>query len=371
MRPSFASFPHAATRLAAIRLAAAGLAALALGACGDDGGGDPDAPAPDAQLDAPTDAGTDGGFVAPTMLSETGLYSDIGAKTIAAGVVEFRPRWELWSDEAVKRRWILLPPDTQIDTSDMDFWSFPVGTKLWKEFVRGGDRIETRLLQKIGPDDENASWFMVAFQWDSGETDAVAVPGGVVDDQGVNDIPDRAKCRQCHGSNRNPGVGLGFSALQLDYDAGAGGMDLERLVAEDRLTVEPTGAAPYFPLPAETGAPVIEPALGYLHANCGGCHNPRSDVAMNTVPVQLRLLTAAEHRSSWAVTPTYATAVNVLATLGSAGSHLVRPADTAQSAVYNRLNLVGGLQMPPVGRELVDPTGVAAVAAWIDSLPPP
>ncbi|HUQ06594.1 MAG TPA: hypothetical protein VM261_29025, partial [Kofleriaceae bacterium] len=108
-------------------------------ACGDDeGSGDIDAPAADADVDAPTDAGIDGPFVAPTMLSETGLYANIGTKTVASDVHEFVPRWQLWSDAAVKRRWIYLPPGSKIDTSDMDFWKFPTGTKLWKEFSRGG-----------------------------------------------------------------------------------------------------------------------------------------------------------------------------------------------------------------------------------------
>ena len=42
----------------------------------------------------------------------------------------FLPRWQLWSDEAVKRRWIWLPPGSTIDTTNMDHWKFPVGTKV-------------------------------------------------------------------------------------------------------------------------------------------------------------------------------------------------------------------------------------------------
>ncbi len=347
-------------------------AALVWGAgCGDDGdGGDIDAPAADAQPDAPTDAGMDGPFVQPTMLSETGLYSNIGTKTIASGVVEFAPRWQLWSDAAVKRRWIYLPPGSKINSTDMDYWSFPVGTKVWKEFVRGGARIETRLLQKIGDADDVASWYMVAFQWDAGETDATAVPGGVVDDQGVNDIPDRSKCRQCHQPSRNKAIILGFQALQLDYDAPANGLDLDYLVQNDWLTVEPTasGQAAYFPLPAETGTPVIEPALGYMHGNCSGCHNGDSDV-LNTVPLELRL--SVTELGTWAATDTYRTAVNVAASLGSQGTHVVKGMDVAQSAIHNRMTAVGGAQMPPIAREQVDTTALAAIDAWINSLPAP
>jgi hypothetical protein len=353
-------------------------AAAATAACGDDGGsGTIDAPGADADVDAMTDAAIDGGFVAPTMLSETGLYSNIGTKTVASDVHEFVPRWQLWSDSAVKRRWIYLPPGSKIDTSNMDFWTFPTGTKMWKEFERGGRRIETRLLQKTGDDDFNASWYMVSFQWDQGETDAMAVPSGYNDENGVNDIPDRSKCRVCHQSSRNPSVILGFQALQLDYNPTEQNLvDLDYLVQQDLLTVEPTGGSAttaYFPLPAESGTPVIEPAVGYLHGNCGGCHNARSEVAMNTVPVEFRLLTAESARASWAATQTYIKAVNIPATLGSAGSHIVRGGDTAQSAVHTRMDIdTGAIAMPPSNtRETRDTAAITVVDAWINSLPAP
>lgn len=349
-------------------------AIAALSACGDDDGAAADGPT-DSPIDSPTDGPAgDGPFVVPTLLSQTGLYSDIATHTIAGDVLEFEPRWQLWSDGAVKRRWVRLPAGAQIDTTDMDFWSFPQGTQLWKEFSRGGRRIETRLLEKIGTADDVASWFMVSFQWNEAETEAMAVPGGVVDDTGVNDIPDRGTCRVCHGPNRNPSVVLGLQALQLDYDAAGALLDLAALVESDRLTVEPTaGNGAFFPLPsgAATDATTTA-ALGYLHGNCGGCHNARSELVTDQGrPVQLRLRTAADARSSWAVTPTYVTAVGVATTLNGAGTLLVDPANPLNSAVHNRMDSTGVVRMPPVGREQIDATAVTAIDAWINSLPPP
>lgn len=68
----------------------------------------------------------------PERLSETGLYADESLSTLGDGVVPYRPRFELWSDGASKRRWIRLPPGAVVDTTDMDDWGFPSGTKLWK-----------------------------------------------------------------------------------------------------------------------------------------------------------------------------------------------------------------------------------------------
>lgn len=340
-------------------------------------GGDDEAPqGPDAAtIDAPVDGPSpDGPFVAPTMLSETGLYSDIAAGTIAPDVIEYAPRWQLWSDRAVKRRWLYLPPGAKIDTSDMDFWSFPPGTKLWKEFTRDGVRVETRLLQKIGATDDLTDWFMVSFQWNQAQTDAVAVPAGVVDEAGNDDIPSRSDCRKCHGPHRNPSVVLGIGALQMDFDAPQDGLDLGRLVAEDRLTHPPTAGAggAYFPLPASGASDPVVAALGYLHANCGGCHNERSELTQGQspqTPMRLRLASAPALRESWQVTPAYSTTVNVRTTVGGSSQFLIVPGDVAASTLHGRMVDIGPNQMPPLGRETPDATGgVASIRDWILSL---
>src|SRR5690606_21407474 len=98
------------------------------------------APQPDADVAPPgDDAGPDEPeVVSREWLSETGLYADIATETLAEGVQGFTPRFQLWTDTAEKRRWVYIPEGTQIDTSDIDEWKFPVGFKLWKEFSRDG-----------------------------------------------------------------------------------------------------------------------------------------------------------------------------------------------------------------------------------------
>ncbi len=343
-------------------------------ACGDDEG---QAQPIDGPVEVPTDAPVDAVNLDPTLLSETGLYSDIAARTLAPGVVPYTPRWELFSDGAAKGRWIYLPPGTTIDTRDMDFWSFPQGTKLWKEFARGGVVIETRLLWKTGPSDDLADWFMVSYQWNPAGTDATAVSAGVVDDPGHNDIPSRSDCRKCHGPNRFPTIVLGFGTLQLDHDAPAGQLDLAGLVAAGQLSVNPAPVAsgPYFPLPSAGAAdPTTAAAFGYMHANCSGCHNARSELAAGPSPqaiMQLRLLTAADQRTSWAATPPYRYTVNQRVMVGSTEPYLVVPNNLAASTLYSRMTSLGPNRMPPVGRETADDdVGVPAVRAWIQALQP-
>jgi hypothetical protein len=94
----------------------------------DDGLPSSDGPSSGEAADGCT---TDGGL--PSELRCTGLYGDWATRTIASDVEYYDPGYKLWSDGAVKRRWIRLPPQTQIDTTDMEDWQFPVGTKIWKE----------------------------------------------------------------------------------------------------------------------------------------------------------------------------------------------------------------------------------------------
>jgi hypothetical protein len=93
----------------------------------------------------------------PLDLCDTGLYGSDGK--VDGHNHEYTPAWEAWSDGAEKTRWVHLPDGTHIDASDPNAWSFPVGTRLWKEFRLGGRRIETRLLWK----DSASHWSLAAY----------------------------------------------------------------------------------------------------------------------------------------------------------------------------------------------------------------
>ena len=43
----------------------------------------------------------------------------------------------------------------------MNQWMFPPGTKLWKEFVVGGARLETRLIWKR----PSGAWYFTVYRW--------------------------------------------------------------------------------------------------------------------------------------------------------------------------------------------------------------
>jgi hypothetical protein len=345
-------------------------------ACGDDGAS-PDAALPDAaradaaQPDAaPPDAAIpDAGSnpdasPQPESLRETGLYSDFDEEILAPGVREFTPAFQLWSDSAEKRRWVYLPPGSQINSSNMDYWGYPVGTRLWKEFRRDGVRVETRMLYKTRAGTGPSAWIMRTFVWNEEQTDAALVRGGLDDAGGTgHDVPSEIECLRCHGSV--PDFVLGFSAVQLDH-AGAG-VTLDDLVKEGALSETPEGAGPpYFPLP---GNQVERDALGYLHANCGTCHNDTSEVFdSGDALIQLRLLTGEMATAQG--TRTFTTSVcQEMQKAIPVATQIVVPGSPETSSMFLRMNQRSNEdKMPQLGSELVDPTGTAAIQAWIEAI---
>lgn len=286
----------------------------------------------------------------PTTLSATGLFADLATATLADGVLAYQPQFELWSDGADKSRWVWLPPDTQIDTSDMDDWVFPEGTRFWKEFRRDGARVETRLLVKRTAGD----WLALAYRWTEDQRDAVAVPFGVVDANGTtHDVPAAGECVACHGGRRS--FVLGFSAIQLSAVAAPGLIDLDGLIAAQRLSAPPPSR---FEVP---GTADERGALGYLHANCSHCHNQaRPDSAPCFDPHRsFDFSLAVDALATAADTATYRTAIG----------DVIEPGKPGSSAVIDFMSHRGlGRQMPPIATERVDSSGVALVSRWITAL---
>lgn len=342
-------FQPALTQRAAMLLPTVVLLA-GLAACGDDEA-IPDDGEADAAVDLPDAATTPDAD--PRLLSSQGLYADIGAKTVVPGALEYAPAHALWSDAAAKRRWIILPPGSTIDTSDMDHWKFPVGTKLFKEFALEGKLLETRLIE-IRPDD---TFFAGAFIWNEAQTEATLSLGGQDNVLGTqHDVPTQNRCGTCHKGE--PGFVLGFSALQLAKESPAAGeVTLESV--KDRLS-SPPATAPKFP-----GDATARAAFGYLHANCGHCHN-RSG---NGVPVRLTLAQSAAQ-------PQASRADTLASLLGVAGrfrtpewpdaAHLIEPGQPARSTLALRMHSRDArLQMPPLGTDIADDEGLRLVERWI------
>lgn len=302
------------------------------------------------QCDAPVVQQSDGTYA---KLSDTGLYCSIATGKLDRNARYYLPELTLWSDGADKVRYVRLPPGTAIDSSDMDNWIFPVGTKAWKEFSMNGKKVETRLLEKR-PDN---TWLMVSFQWNQEQTDAFPVPDGVVNANGTNlDIPPVPLCVECHSKVADALNGV--SALMLAR-ANPWGTTLHDLVSQRTLSHNPDREI-RFP-----GSTQTSKTLAYLYANCSHCHRGSS------APGGLDL-SASVFDQTPEGTAVYRTAVNQELTgwVNHGFTKRVDPASPSTSAVLARMSTrAPGDQMPEIATEIIDPRGIAMVREWIAHLP--
>lgn len=301
----------------------------------------------------------------PKNLVCTGLYSDIATRTLAPGILAYAPAVPLWSDGAEKYRWIYLPPGTQIDNSDPNEWKFPVGTKLWKEFDRGGQRVETRLWYKA----RDGFWVDATYAWNADSTAATISAGGdiTLKDGTAYHIPLGNECTLCHRGRKEHILGFEHVNLALP---GATGYTMANLIAEGKLTVPPASASVTI---GDDGTGVAAPALGWLHTNCGTtCHNRNQNSTAYGAGMFLRLdPTTLDGRSSAAFDPVKTTIGIMENTPAWAGKTRIVPGRPADSLIYQLITHRGTMdQMPPIASALVDTAHVALVQTWIAAMAP-
>jgi hypothetical protein len=325
----------------------------------------------------------------PATLAETGLFATVdgaggdgsggagGASGVdlampiayASYVQTFEPKYPLWADGAVKDRRVYIPKCSTIDTTDMDHWKFPVGTRFWKTFSVANKAVETRMLHHFGPGETD--WLYAAYQWNDAQpsdpTAAVSVPAGVTALGTGHDIPAQGQCINCHAklSERV----LGFGAFQLSHDTNGADLTIKKISNLGWLSKPaPDG----FAVP---GTPVQQAALGYLHGNCGGCHNQGQTIPSPDKPLFLRLLVG---KKDYATTDTVVTTLGVTVVSGNnaiSGMQRIHAMDPLHSALLLRMQDRGTpLQMPPLNTtstKVPDTAGgVAAVTAWVNSIAP-
>ena len=336
----------------------------------------PDETAVDATADAEAEAeaGVPCGDITTTWVYDlpqdlacVGLYTNLQNKTVAAAAMPYTPGLILWSDGATKQRWLYLPPSTKIDTTDLDEWIFPVGTKLWKEFQVNGVRIETRMFTKA----QDGTWLWATYQWNTGETAAVRNDNGATNVVATYEIPSHQKCNQCHQGRTDHVMGVETIALSLST---ASGVTLDWLAKNGKLTSNPTTTTATLPNDS-TGQAAA--ALGVMHIDCGvSCHNRNPNGYANSTGLYMRLPAAQVLAGGVVVTnlDAYTTSANVVPTLpqyqtyAQQGYMRLAPGSSATSLIVTVASTRGAGQMPPIATHVVDTAGVAALTTWIDAL---
>ena len=298
----------------------------------------------------------------PTDLGCTGLYSDWPSRTISPDAVAFDPGLHLWADTADKSRYIYFPPGTKIDTTDLNEWTFPIGTKVWKEFRLLNSKVETRFLWKLGPQ----TWFRTTYAWSDDQSSAPELVGGQTNVRGLGyEIPSTDQCATCHGGRID--FLLGFEIVSLNTPQSSG-LNMTALLAQGLLTAPPTAKAT---IPGTTNTVA---SLGFLHSNCGNaCHNRSPSAFAGSTGLFMRMQVDATGALPTDPTQldTWTTAVNVVSTFQPAGVPAgtfvrLRPGDPTTSAIpYRDGRRDGVAQMPPIATHLVDFADMAVLNTWI------
>ena len=317
------------------------------------------------------------GFVFRERLSEYGFFKGaLRDLEPNAGVVRYQLATPLFTDYAVKDRFIVVPPGKTIRYSEQGPLDFPDSSIIIKNFAyRNADNrkvlIETRILAK---DPEDHGWKVMDYLWDSTQTDAfrhitgAAIPIRLRDDQGnllstTYQVPNTNDCKRCHYNNSllSP---IGPKARNLNFVlAGHTDNQLAEWAAQGRLAGLPASEK-VEKMPDWKDSvhySVDQRARAYLDVNCSHCHTQGGD-AMNTG----LFLEYQQHDPGH-----LGIAKSPVSAGGGAGgmNYDIVPGDAAHSILYYRMNSTEpGTAMPELARTVVHKEAVRLIRQWIDEM---
>ncbi|MFS4494148.1 Ig-like domain-containing protein [Maribacter sp. 2308TA10-17] len=311
----------------------------------------------------------------PSLLSQTGAFSNLGSLTPSPGLIPYDMIEPFWSDGATKKRWMVIPndgthntPDEQITLTD-EAWDFPRGTVLIKHFEFPGKRLETRFEVK-GDDDV---YYYLTYKWNAEQTDATLLNDSVDEDVVVNGVtqswhyPSRNECASCHFPQNGSVLGPKTRNLNKSIVYPSSGIEMNQLVNLSELgiltqNITNSNVSNYPAVAAKNDltASIEDRARTYLDVNCASCHNPQvSNIAM----FDARYSTPIENQNIIYGDVIYDEGLN--------NPKVIIPQDVSNSMGHFRMNSTQtGIEMPPISKDVVDAEGVQLIADWINSLTP-
>ncbi len=318
----------------------------------------------------------------PILLSQTGVFTNLATLAPAPGLLPYTVNSPLWSDAAVKTRWMALATNTFVTFATNGEWTFPNGTVFVKHFALGTNdtnptqlkRLETRLLV-IGT---NGLVYGAGYRWRPDNSDADLVLTLTNENISITtatgtrtqtwSYPGRADCLTCHTIPSGGVLGVKTRQLNGDFNYSATGVTDNQLRTWNHISLfsSPINEAAITNFTklvsvSDTSATLATRVRSYLDANCAHCHRPGGGVQANfdarfDTPLANQGIIYGAVQNSQGIS-------NVL---------VVAPADLSHSLLYLRDNSVGTpLQMPPLAKNVIDTNYIAVLSAWISSLVPP
>ncbi len=308
----------------------------------------------------------------PTLLSQTGAFSDLTNLTTVPGILPYDINLPFWSDNAVKRRWFMVPAGQQVGFERDDGWHLPIGTTFIKHFdletVIGNPatkrKIETRFLVMTVD-----GAYGLSYVWNSNQTDATLVPAnGALANYLITSnslvqtqqwtFPSRSQCLTCH--TRHSEFALGFNTRQLNKDIQCGNETVNQIDAISAAGFFTSPVTNIYLLPSyasssDTNQSVEFRARSYLAANCANCHQRFGwgfgnwDARIATPFYEAGLITQEYDDYGYL-------------------QQMIVPGNTNSTMILQRMKGASGQRMPPLGSAIIDQAGVAMVAKWVQTL---
>lgn len=313
-------------------------------------------------------------------LSEYGFFTgNMADLQPEANVIPYDLNTPLFTDYALKARFIRLPEGQKAQYNAQQVLNFPIGTAIIKNFYynhddakpeKGRQIIETRVLLL-----EEKGWTALPYIWNETQDEAILeVAGGTRTVKWKNaagkkqkidyQIPNMVMCKGCHSYEKKM-IPIGPSARQLNksFEYASGSKNQLEYWSEagvleglpDIVTV------PELSQWDDTDAALEDRARAYLDANCGHCHNPAGPA--NTSGMFLDVHTTDPGQLGVKKGP-------IAAGRGTGGlAHGIEPGKPDESIlVFRMASTDPGIMMPEMGRQLTHDEGLALVKEWIRTL---
>lgn len=312
-------------------------------------------------------------------LSEYGFFAGKMADLQPAnGIIPYDLNTPLFTNYALKARFIKLPAGSKVVYNDDVVFEMPLGTVLIKNFYYYHDLrhpelgrriIETRLLANM-----QDGWHTYQYIWNKEQTEAVFEPIGdittveYIDADGKQVkmeyvVPNQPQCKGCHSRNDTI-MPIGIAARHLNgaYNYISGIQNQLQYWQQHAMIDIPSTTIPANAnWKDETSGTLEQRARAYLDINCGHCHNKAG--AANTSGLFLDI-----HETN-------PTSLGILKTPVAAGrgagklTYDIVPGSPNKSILVYRMNTTDqGFAMPEIGRALVHQEGVELVSRWIKQL---
>lgn len=315
-------------------------------------------------------------------LSTYNLFKNAARQAPNEGLVPYHLNTPLFSDYALKYRFLYLPEGQQALYRENEVFDFPTGTVLVKTFgfpadLRMPDQniriIETRLLVR-----EADRWVAWPYIWNEDVSEArlkvtgARVPVSFTHTDGTRRdfsylVPNKNQCKGCHANGKDITL-IGPKARNLNgpYPYAHG--------AENQLTywarsghlsgAPPAEDAPRVPVWNDPRSGTLaDRAKAYLDINCAHCHRPTGPGRTSGLYLDYTE-TNDRARGIWKRP--------VAAGRGSGDlEFVIKPGAPDESIlIYRMESLHPGVAMPELARSLTHNEGVALIRAYVGAMKP-